>query len=62
MSKTLSGDLGRQNESAGISRASGILLRFGFAAGCTSRGAEWEGWTMWLSPALLLLSLPGMLS
>lgn len=60
MSKTLSSNLNKQNKSAGISRASGFLLRFIFAAGCTSRGAEWESWTMWLSSALLLLSFPGM--
>uniref|UniRef100_A0A8C6IDE7 CD300 molecule like family member B n=1 Tax=Mus spicilegus TaxID=10103 RepID=A0A8C6IDE7_MUSSI len=63
MSKTLRGNLDKQNESAEISRALGIPLRFGFAAGCSSRGAaKWEGRTMWLSPALLLLSFPGCLS
>uniref|UniRef100_A0A8C6RWS9 CD300 molecule like family member B n=1 Tax=Nannospalax galili TaxID=1026970 RepID=A0A8C6RWS9_NANGA len=38
--------------------ASSVQLRFVFAAGCRSEGVR----TMWLSPALLLLSFPGYLS
>lgn len=62
MSKTLKGNLDKQQGSAGLSSALRGQLGFGFTAGRRSRSVEWEGRTMWLSPALLLLSFPGMFS
>lgn len=62
MSKTLKGNLDEQKGPAGLSSALRGQLGFGFTAGRRSRSVEGEDRTMWLSPALLLLSFPGCFS